>query len=307
MQSSSAGVHLAAHEQQPRLMVAGDREREQVAARLGDLGRAAEAGERVVGRAEQPRQAAARDLGDRLGPRVAERVESLHGLGQLAAGGLHIGHRQRAGAPSRARRAPSPTHPRRRSRRTAGRTPPRPATTPSDGSLPHLAPQREEPGDGARVLRDRQLLAEQLQHPHAHLGEEAGDPPVDEQAPREVAGVVEAVGVHEVADRGAQVRQLEAELRDGVRLTRAAQIRGDARDEVAVVVRVRGAHDVGVAARLRAARSRTRARSRAARTPTRPSISVCLTSEPSTRAARLSSAVPVPRPADADAPRPPRG
>ena len=42
-------IDLAAQQQQPGLMVAGDRQREQVAARLGDLGRAVEVGERFVG------------------------------------------------------------------------------------------------------------------------------------------------------------------------------------------------------------------------------------------------------------------
>ncbi len=49
-------VDLAAQQQQPGLVVARDREGEQVAARLGDLGRTAEVGERLVARPEQPRR-----------------------------------------------------------------------------------------------------------------------------------------------------------------------------------------------------------------------------------------------------------
>ncbi len=168
---------------------------------------------------------------------------------------------------------------------------PRPGDHALRWALPHLAPQREEPGDGAGVLRDRALLAQQLQHPDPHLGEEAGDPPVDEQAPGEVAGVVEPVGVDEVAHRGAQVRQLESELCDRVRLTGPAQPRGDAGDEAAVVVGVRGAH----ASASPRAFSRPRAYSRtiaSSEKTARPSISVCFTSEASTSAASPSSPLP---------------
>jgi hypothetical protein len=53
-----------------------------------------------------------------------------------------------------------------------------------------------------------------------------------------------------VSDRCAKIRQLEAELSDRLGLRGAAQSRRHALHERAVVVRVRGAHHVGLAALL---------------------------------------------------------
>ena len=116
------------------------------------------------------------------------------------------------------------------------------------GVLPHLAPAHEEGGDALRARAERVLLAEQLLHPAAHLGERPGDPPVDEQAPGELRRLVEPVGPDQVAHRRAEVRQLELELDDGIRLPAAAQPGAEATDEVRVVVGVQRPHPVRIAA-----------------------------------------------------------
>ena len=191
--------------------------------RLGDRGGAIEVREGLVGGAPHPRQPAERHLRDRLGPSVAE----------LAA----ASRPPPAAPPPPCRRRGRELHARRRTRGERHRRgilvaalgeQPHALAEPGDDllarALPHLAPQREEPGDRAGVRRDRLSCcfssSSSIHTPH--LGEEARDPPVDEQAPREVAGVVEPVRVDEVAHRGAQIRQLEPELRDRLRLPAAA-------------------------------------------------------------------------------------
>ena len=206
------GIHFASDEQQPSLVVARHRQGEQVPARLRELGGTVESRQRLVALTEQPGQPAPGDLGDRLRPGVPHGVEPLRGVRQLTARCLDVGHRQ-----LQSRRRPRRERHRRGILVTAlaeeadalgdagddavGRT------------LPHLAPQREEPCDGARVLRDGQLLAEQLEHPDADFREEPGDPPVDEEAPGEIPCVVEAVRVDQVTHGCAEVRLFESELR----------------------------------------------------------------------------------------------
>ena len=96
------------------------------------------------------------------------------------------------------------------------------------------------------------MLLEQLEHPQPHFAEESRDPPVDEQGPGEVAGFVEPVRVDQVARGGAEVRQLQPELRDGVGLPGTAQLGGEPMHEAEVVVGVRDAHQLGLAALLEA-------------------------------------------------------
>ena len=120
-------------------------------------------------------------------------------------------------------------------------------------ALPHLTPHREEDGGGTRVRGDRPVLREQFEHPQPHFAEKPRNPPVRQQGPRELAGVIEPVRVDEMPCRRAQVRQLPAQFGDRVDLAGTAQLRGEPAHEGEVVIGVRHPHDVGLAAFLQPA------------------------------------------------------
>ena len=76
---------------------------------------------------------------------------------------------------------------------------------------PHRRPQVEEARDRAGMRRCLGRALEQLEHPEADLVEEAAQPPVQVQPPRDVGREIGVADVDEMPHRGAEVAALEVE------------------------------------------------------------------------------------------------
>ena len=193
-----------------------DRPREQVAARLGHLGRPLEVRERFVAARRAPtRRGRARRAVIASRPAVAEpraAARRHRRSSRVAVAMSGSGSCTRAVARAASAMAAASSSPLSANSRTHS---PSPATT-----------------SVATVAATSRPTARRTTRPHGCAGvigcslpssssihtrtspKSPDDPPVDEQTPREVAGVVEAVGVDEVADRGAEVRRARGRARE---------------------------------------------------------------------------------------------